>query len=46
MFQAILFEGRLPDPWRFGAAAGFALAACLVGAWVLGRLRDRIPEEL
>jgi len=46
LYQAILFEGRLPDPGRLLAAAAFAAAALALGAWTQARLRDRIPEEL
>jgi homopolymeric O-antigen transport system permease protein len=45
-----LLRGGPPDPGllaaRVGVAAIWALAACALGGWVLGRCRDRIPEEL
>lgn len=44
-WQAVLL-GRPPEPVGLAVAAACGLLACLVGAWTLEALRDRIPEEL
>ncbi|MBL4850431.1 MAG: ABC transporter permease [Planctomycetes bacterium] len=45
-YQAVLYHGRAPDPADLGLAALAALVALALGAWIMDRLRDRIPEEL
>ena len=45
-YQAVLYRGEAPTPRDLGAAAVAAAVALVIGAWVLDRARDRIPEEL
>jgi ABC-type polysaccharide/polyol phosphate export permease len=45
-WQALLYEGRPPEPLGLLAALGFALGALVAGAAVFEALRERIPEEL
>ena len=45
-YQAVLHDGRWPDPLHLLVLAAWCALAWLAGDRVLARLRDRIPEEL
>lgn len=45
-YQAILFDGRAPEPLGLGIVFVWGVAAVWIGNRIYVALRDRIPEEL